>query len=75
MRGQLISPTDVVRIYVVILKMFRSTNAVLKGTQNKKEYAYNQSYARKSEVLPDMGRTDKERGESHAWALMFMLPV
>ena len=27
----------------------------LKGAQNKNEYAYNQSYARKSAVLPDMG--------------------
>jgi hypothetical protein len=26
-------------------------------------------------VLPDMGQTEKERGESHEWALMFMLPV
>ena len=43
--------------------------------QNKKEYAYNQSYARTSAVLPDMGQMEKERGESHEWALMFMLPV
>ena len=33
--------------------------------QNKKEYAYCQSYARTSAVLPDMGQTEKERGESH----------
>ena len=33
--------------------------------QNKKEYAYCQSYARKSAVLPDMGVTEKERGKSH----------
>ena len=26
-------------------------------------------------MLPDMGQTEKERGESHEWALMFMLPV
>jgi hypothetical protein len=44
-------------------------------TQNKKEYAYNQSYSSTSSVLPDMGQTDKERGESHEWALMFMLPL
>ena len=24
-------------------------------------------------MLPDMGQTEKERGESHEWALMFML--
>ena len=34
------------------------------GTQNKKEYADNQSYARRSAVLPDMGQTEKERRES-----------
>ena len=45
--------------------------------QNKKEYAYNQSYARTCAVLPDMGQLEKERerGESHGSALMFMLPV
>ena len=43
--------------------------------QNKKEYAYNQSCARTRAVLPGMGQTEKERGESHEWALMFMLPV
>ena len=43
--------------------------------QNKKEYGYNQSHARTSAVLPDMGQTEKERGESHEWALMFMLPI
>ena len=43
--------------------------------QNKKEYAYNQSYARTSAVLPDMEQMEKERGESHEWVLMFMLPV
>ena len=43
--------------------------------QTKKEYAYNQSYARKSAVLPDMEQAEKERGESYDWALMFMLPV
>ena len=43
--------------------------------QNKKEYAYNQSYARTCAVLPDMGQMEKKRGESHEWALMFMLPV
>ena len=41
--------------------------------QNMKEYAYNQSYARTSAVLPD--GADGERGESHEWTLMFMLPV
>jgi hypothetical protein len=46
----------------------------LYGTQNKKKYAYNQSYARTSAVLPDMGQTEKEREESHEWALMYMLP-
>ena len=40
-----------------------------------KEYAYNQSHARTSAALPDLGQTEKERGESHEWALMFMLPV
>ena len=25
-------------------------------------------------MLPDMGHTEKERGESHEWALRFMLP-
>jgi hypothetical protein len=43
--------------------------------QNKKEYAYNQSYARTSAVLPDMGQMKKERGASHEQALMFMLSV
>ena len=43
--------------------------------QNKKEYAYNQSYARTSAVLPDMEQIEKERGDSDEWALMFMLPV
>jgi hypothetical protein len=38
------------------------------------EYAYNQSYARTSAVLPDMG-ADGERVESHEWPLMFMLPI
>ena len=33
--------------------------------QNKKEYAYCQSYARTSAVLSDMGQTAKERGESY----------
>jgi hypothetical protein len=42
---------------------------------NKKEYAYNQSYAMTTAVLPDMVQTEKERGESHEWALKFMLPV
>jgi hypothetical protein len=37
----------------------------LQGTQNKKEYAYIQSYGRTSVVLPDMGQTEEERGESH----------
>ena len=32
--------------------------------QNKKEYAYCQSYARSSAVLPDMGR-QKKREENH----------
>ena len=36
--------------------------------RNKKEYAYCQSDARTSAVLPDMGQTEKERGESHEWA-------
>ena len=35
----------------------------------------NKSYARTSAVLPDMGQTEKKRGESHEWALKFMLPV
>ena len=43
--------------------------------QNKKKYASNQSYARTSAVLSDMGQTKKERGYLHEWALMFMLPV
>jgi hypothetical protein len=43
--------------------------------QNKKEYAYNQSYARISAVLADMGQTEKERRESHEWALMCKLLV
>ena len=42
--------------------------------QNKKEYAYCQSYARTSE-MPDLGQKEKERGESHEWALKFVLPV
>ena len=25
--------------------------------------------------LPDMGHTEKERGQSHEWALIFMLPA
>ena len=37
----------------------------LYGTQNKKEYAYNQSYARRTVVLPDMGQKEKEREENH----------
>jgi hypothetical protein len=37
--------------------------------QNKKEYAYCQSYARTTAVLPDMGQTEKERGESQEWAM------
>ena len=41
--------------------------SLLYGTQIKKEYAYNQSYASTSTVLPDMGQTEKERGESHEW--------
>ena len=36
--------------------------------RNKKEYAYCQSYARTSAVLPDMGQAEKGRGESHEWA-------
>ena len=43
--------------------------------QYKKEYVYDQPYARTSAVLPDMEQTEKERGESQEWALMFMLPV
>ena len=43
--------------------------------QNKKEYAYNQFHAKTSMVLPDIGQTEKERGQSHEWAIMFMLPV
>ena len=42
--------------------------------RNKKEYAYNQYYARTSAVLPDMGQREKER-ESHELAIKFMLPV
>ena len=45
------------------------------GMQYKKEYAYCQSYARISAVFPDMGQTEKERGESYEWALNFILPV
>ena len=45
------------------------------NAKKKKEYAYNQSYVRTSAVLPDMGQTEKERGESHEWTLMFKLPV
>ena len=41
----------------------------------RREYAYNQSYAMPSAVLPDMGQAEKERGESHEWGLMIMLPV
>ena len=48
---------------------------ILQGTQNKKEYAYNQSYARTSAVLADMGQTEKEIGESHEWALMFVAHI
>ena len=44
-------------------------------TQNKKEYAYNQSCARRSAVFLDIGQTEKERAESHEWTLMFMLLV
>ena len=47
----------------------------LQGAQNKKEYAYNQSSERRNAVLPDMGQMEKERGKSHEWVLMFMLPV
>ena len=43
--------------------------------QNKKEYGYCQSYARTNAVLPDMGQTEKERRQSHEWALKFMLTV
>ena len=49
--------------------------ASVTSVANDKEYAYNQSYTRTSAVLSDMGQTEKERGESHEWALMFMLPV
>ena len=35
---------------------------VLYGTQNKKQCAYNHSYARTSAVLPDMRQSEKERG-------------
>ena len=55
--------------------MEKQGKLMLQGTENKKEYAYNQSYARTSAVLPYMGQTEKKRGESHEWALMFMLPV
>ena len=54
---------------------YNCSTSRLEGTQNKKEYAYNQSYARTCAALPDMEQTEKERGESHEWALMFMLPV
>ena len=57
------------------VKELRKTNKlvvykslILCGMQNKKEYAYCQSYVRTSAVLPDMGHTEKERGESHEWA-------
>jgi hypothetical protein len=36
--------------------------ATLYGMQNKKKYAYCQSHATTSAVLPDMGQTEKERG-------------
>ena len=39
--------------------------------QNKKEYAYCQSYAMTSAALPDIGRTEKEIGQSHEWVLKF----
>ena len=45
----------------------------LQGMQIKKEYAYNQSYARASAMLSDMGQMQKERGESHEWALINFL--
>ena len=38
---------------------------VLLGREKKKEYAYNQSYARTSAVLPEMRQTEKEREENH----------
>ena len=50
-------------------------NDMKQGTQNKKEYSYNQSHARTSAMLSEMGQAEKERRESHEWALMFMLPV
>ena len=63
-------------IFMVHIKISINQNSyILQGTQNKKEHAYNQSYARTSAVLPDMGQMEKGRGESHEWALMFMLPV
>jgi hypothetical protein len=61
--------------YMRVRRRQKRTFSILLGTQSKKEYAYNQSYARPGAVLPDMGQTEKERGESHEWALMFMLPV
>ena len=57
------------------LQEYAMSQIELKGTQNKKKLAYNQSSVMTSAVLPDMGQTEKERGESHEWALMFMLPV
>jgi hypothetical protein len=50
-------------------------HGILYLMQNKKEYAYYQSYARTSAVLPDMGQMEKERGQSLEWALKCMLPI
>ena len=64
-----LKPSNYISILLYLIKARTSI------TQSKKEYAYNQSSARTSAVLPDMGQTEKERGQSHEWALMFMLPL
>ena len=47
--------------YIMKVKSFLQVICSLYLMQNKKEYAYSQSYARTSAMLPDMGQTEKER--------------
>ena len=48
-----ITPHSLLQCKIVFQKC-----VLLYEMQNKKEYAYNQSYARTSAVLPDMGQTE-----------------
>jgi hypothetical protein len=69
------NPTDLIWGIEILFEIRAVSDGLLYGKRYKKEYACCQSCARTSALLPYMRQTEKERGESHEWALKFMLPA